>query len=517
MTVNGDDDDDWITELLEAESLNASYATKAFLQQQYLPNVKKNGEELPPIFSSATFSTEAAEVVRAQQPKYAAWVELRTRRFDGLVRRLGIPHPVPYSKLVLHIRDHWNALESKLDGTHSQIKPSWHGDGRVIQMDYVEHMEAHGRHTRLSQGKHYLAKADISSCFPSIYSHALDWAMRGKTSAKSWAAARPRPASWEADLDLFSRNCMNQETKGLLIGPAVSNLLSELVLQRVDEALTRYSFVRYIDDYSAYFDTREQAEDFIVELQKALAVYRLDINTRKTKIVSLREGVGDAWMAEVLSHLPSDQSDLAAARFLQQAELLAQKYPTESVLKFAAKTLLGREEHTDRSSLLILDELVRITQFHPHLLPVLGHEINKFGPFEADERERLATILRNQLLGAIRRAETDSILWLLYILRSQLKRPLKMKLADFQALLDLNDDLVWVAVSVLARNRADAVEEYLRLLAYVDEADRQSHWLARYEFWRVGRLQDVDMSTEELGWMRELQSKSVEFSDLYPF
>ncbi len=508
-----DEDDDDLFDLIAAEEalLSSDYVVEALLQKQYFPRVKKDGEELPPLFFTTSLTEGAAKAVSLiGTSKHAAWVELRTRRFDGLVRRLGIPHPVPYTKLVLHIRDHWDDLVKKLASESSQITPQYHADGRVIQMDYIDHVDEHGKYTRLAQGNEYMVKADVSNCFPSIYSHALDWALRTKPAAKSDRDRR----KWQSRLDEYSRNCVNQESKGLLIGPAVSNILAELVLQRVDERLASYSYVRYIDDYTAYFPTRDEAEQFLVDLQRALSEYRLDLNTRKTYIKSLREGVADAWMAEVLSHIPADDSDLSAVRFLQHAESMAHHNPSASVMKFAAKTLLGRGSRVESASIFVVDEIMRITRFHPEILPILGREISKLGRMPSSERERLARLLRAQLLQAVRRSETDSVLWLLYILRSQLRRPLGLRTNGRKSLLQLNDDLIWIALAVLVQPMRAEVAAQVQSLKYIDETDRQEHWLSRYELWRVGLLKDADCSAPELSWMKTLQKHNVCFSSL---
>lgn len=504
------DDDDWFADLLDASTLNSKFVTKALLERQYLPHVKKNGEELPPIFDSTSFTEVAAEALGSEGLKHASWVEFRTRRFDGLVRRMGVPHPVPYARLVLHVRDHWSELEPLLEGSRSQIKPDWHADGRVIQMDYVDHADQHGQLTKLAHGKAYMVKADISNCFPSIYSHALDWALRTKPVAK--ADSHPSSTAWESRLDTYARRCVNNETKGLLIGPAVSNVLSEIVLQRIDEDLANHEYMRFVDDYTAYFFTRDDAEQFLLELQRALGKFRLDLNTKKTRIVSLREGIGDAWMAEISSHLPADESDLATARFLQHAELIAQRYPGQSVLKFAAKTLLGRASRAGIGSIFVVDELVRMTHFHPHLLPLLSQEIGKLAKPGAVDRERLAQALRRQMARAVRGAETDSIMWLLFIVRSQLRRPLRLSPELLSDLIELDDDLVWVALAALDRTRRPAIARRVRGLTYTDESDRQEHWLSRYELWRVGLMESTDLSAQEQSWMRVLKSNAVEFS-----
>lgn len=67
----------------------------------------------------------------------------------------------------------------------SQIKPILHEDGRIVQMDYETSERSLSRQTRLAQGQEFMVTADVSSCFPSIYSHAIDWATRGKKTAKA--------------------------------------------------------------------------------------------------------------------------------------------------------------------------------------------------------------------------------------------------------------------------------------------------------------------------------------------
>lgn len=500
---------------LTVGDLHAEAVRVALLQNQYLPHVKSEGEELPPIFTSATFSVDSAKELAAlggADQQAAAWVELRARRFDGLVRRLGVPHPVPYSRLVLHLADHWSELVPLLDSEQSQIKPAFHSDGRMIQMDYETSEDALSRDARLAHGNQFLVKSDVSNCFPSIYSHSIDWAARGKFVAKKDRSTR----AWQAKLDLFVRNCHDSETKGVMIGPAVSNLLAELVLQRVDEILTKkgYGFVRYIDDYTAYCAERAYAEQFVIDLQRALGEYRLDLNTRKTRIVDLREGVGEPWMAEVLAYLPGKWTPLSAARYFRHCELLARRFPLNSVLKFGVKVLAGRRKADEaETSMLVIDELVRLCAFHPHLVPFLADELHAFGknisPLDA---ERLGKVLERQMLQASARAETDVVLWLLYVLRSILKR--QVLKASWAKILEMDDDMVAVALAVLCPRSKQAVVNRVKDWSYLCAADYEQHWLVRYELRRAGLLTDSDLSAPEKRWMKILLKHRVFFSAL---
>lgn len=487
----------------------------ALLQKQYFPYVKAEGEELPDLLTSETF-TEQCALALAPPPKsraHAAWTELRVRRFDGLVRRLGIPHPVPYSVLVLHIGSHWSNIEPLLQGQHSQIKPALHADGRLVQMDYETSHDSLSRDTRLAQGQRFMVMADISNCFPSVYSHSIDWATRGKALAKLKGG---NDGSWQAELDKFVRNCHDRETKGVMIGPAVSNLLVELVLQRVDEDLVAqgHSFLRYVDDYTSYCTDRSAAENFVVDLQHALAKYRLDLNTRKTRIVDLRSGIGEPWIADVQSHLPPVWTPLAAARFLRQAELLAVKYPLYSVLKFAVKTMIGQRRASGQMpALLVIDELVRLCAFHPHLTPFLASELDALdGELSGQDSFRISMILTQLMHEAARRAETDVVLWNLHILRRVLKRPLLKP--GWLPLIEMGDDLVLLAVTAWCSRARTAAARQVREFDYSCEADYEQRWLVRYEMYRVGLLREGSLHSSEQNWMSVLKGAGVMFSRL---
>ena len=95
-------------------------------------------------------------------------------------------------------------------------------------------------------GKCYLVKTDISSCFPSMYSHALSWALVGKNYAK---VNKGNSKEWYNKIDIYSRKISNNETHGVLIGTHTSNILSEIILTSVDAQLAdKYSYIRFIDD-----------------------------------------------------------------------------------------------------------------------------------------------------------------------------------------------------------------------------------------------------------------------------
>ena len=59
------------------------------------------------------------------------------------------------------------------------------------------------------------------------------------------------------------------------------------------------NYIRYIDDYSCYVETREEAEQFLIDLNKELRKFDLLMNHKKTEIEELPICVVDTWIHKI--------------------------------------------------------------------------------------------------------------------------------------------------------------------------------------------------------------------------
>src|SRR5690348_6568579 len=157
-------------------SIDAAYVLEALLRHNYFPFSRKDREELPPILNTESLSpTAARKVVRGRVrgnqafPGYDA-VEYRLTRFNGVARSCSIPHPVAHAKLSLCVHDNWKNLEYTATNDMSRIRPTYHGDGRLIVMDYESPLEKSRKGLSSRFGRRFIASADIANFFPSIYS-----------------------------------------------------------------------------------------------------------------------------------------------------------------------------------------------------------------------------------------------------------------------------------------------------------------------------------------------------------
>lgn len=148
-------------------SVDKDFVLNALLRHNYLPMQKHDREEVPPVFSSKSFSPDVArKLVQAKQRNGSiGWdaIEYRITRFNGVSRSLSIPHPLAYAYLCLCIHENWEHLAYISKNKTSFIRPRQHQDGRLIIMDYEDSVEKAQRNARCGFGRRFIVRTDISN------------------------------------------------------------------------------------------------------------------------------------------------------------------------------------------------------------------------------------------------------------------------------------------------------------------------------------------------------------------
>jgi len=146
---------------------------------------------------------------------------------------------------------------------------------------------------KLEKQFHSMLQVDISKCFPSIYTHSIGWAVKNKKLAK----AKPK-GSFDGDFDSLMQLTNYRETNGIIIGPEVSRIFAEIILQKIDLNLVErmsqdkykvskdYDFRRYVDDYFVFFRSEDVKATFVKNLELCLLDYKMYLNEAKTTIAS---------------------------------------------------------------------------------------------------------------------------------------------------------------------------------------------------------------------------------------
>ena len=468
------------------DPLDADYILNALLRRNYLPMQKKRREELPPIFSSDTFSPDVAVVLNEQKSRSHGYdaVEYRLTRFNGISRPLSLPHPLAYAQLCLCMSRNWESLQYIIEDEASRVLPQRHNDGRLIIMDYEMGIDKNGRSRKMSFGKEYVACTDIANFFPSIYTHAVPWALVDFPYAKSHRAK----TQWFNVLDEKLRQCRRSETQGVAIGPATSNIIAELILCRVDEAMRSsgyLDFERFVDDYTAYCTTEDEAKDFIRGLSEELAKYKLILNAQKTGIYALPRTFAPMWTTR-LANLPPKEVVLnryMAIEYLNMAMSMAGEEPDESVLKFAIKALLT---HTLSLDALrdVLPYVMGLCFHQPALLPLVGRLLVQMSnnPLSTYGNQLNALAGNN---AQCRRS--DGMCWSLYYMNAC---NIPIVTATAQAVVASRDclGLLLLYLSGETHNQ-EIVCDFVGKIGK-DNYDLDQYWILLYQLFRDGKIQN---------------------------
>jgi len=137
----------------------------------------------------------------------------------------------------------------------------------------------------------FLMKLDVARCFESIYTHSIEWGMRGKDFAKSHLSKKH--STFEADFDAAVRHGNWNETHGILVGPEYSRIFAEVILQSADREIAasldgRSPSVlvkRYVDDYYVFSNSKEVLGVVEESIRRALLDLNLHLNSAKKEVL----------------------------------------------------------------------------------------------------------------------------------------------------------------------------------------------------------------------------------------
>lgn len=136
---------------------------------------------------------------------------------------------------------------------------------------------------------------DVQKCFYSIYTHTIAWAIKDKKAAKSISQ---NGYLFENKLDRIFQRANFNETSGIVVGPEISRVFSEVILQDIDKTVEDGALAlglkidrdflvgRYIDNYYIFANKQEQLVSLKSMFEAALKRYKLYFNERKTAILS---------------------------------------------------------------------------------------------------------------------------------------------------------------------------------------------------------------------------------------
>ena len=140
----------------------------------------------------------------------------------------------------------------------------------------------------------YFLKLDIQNFFKSIYTHSIVWAIIGGKDIGKTLSGYEYSSTFASKTDKLLQKSNNNETNGILLGPELNRIISDLLLTTIDIDIqnklnhlkhrTDYDIYRFVDDYFIFASSKEKVEDIEKAIKTSLENYNLTLNDAKKEI-----------------------------------------------------------------------------------------------------------------------------------------------------------------------------------------------------------------------------------------
>ena len=415
--------------------------------------------------------------------KYVAYEGMRN---TNIPRQFGIPNPMAYQRLCKCIADNWTQIQQYFtDKTNNQTYKvsrihirKLMNSSHLFEMSYSNWRIDGSPEPDLIMGKRYLVNADIATCFPSIYTHSIPWALVGKEASKCNRGS----GEWFNCIDHFSQQIKDGETHGLLIGPHASNLLSEIILTFIDYQLISqgWKFTRNIDDYSCYVSTFEEGQLFLLELSKQLKQFDLLLNHKKTEIHELPIASVAQWVRQINAINSAPANGIVnykiARAYIDSAIELMQCHNNAAILNYALQ-VLSHKTLTENARDYCTKTFFSLALLYPYLVPLLEEHLIKPFAVQPSMIEVYAELL---YIESNKQQNLEGIVFSIYY---ALKWGFKLNSLNLDSIIDSRDCLT----SLLAykyfekHSDKDAMRKLKEQAKLLKVSDMDAFWLFVYE------------------------------------
>lgn len=338
--------------------------------------------ELPPCFGTNTLADHATEAIIAANAftqRYSIPLKFSGYKTESSRRKFAIPNPYHYCKAVDvivqndgHISTIFKkssfSLTSPID---KKAKPHQaYAKKSASIADTKEAIE------RQFQNNRYEIRLDISSFFDSIYTHSIPWAIHTIPVAKK----NQRDSKLLGNqLDKCMQAMNYNQTNGILVGNAVSRIISEIILCTLDEAIEKkfpeISCCRFVDDYYIYTKESGKIQEIISFIRNILTQYELSFNETKLQINESPFLYGKPWVEQIRQYIHL-QPDVFLSRLIMEYNV----HRDIAIIKYGLKVIAQCRYHTKNWPPMqsrLINILVRFPSLADHIIPILWSNKDK--------------------------------------------------------------------------------------------------------------------------------------------
>ena len=490
-------------------------------------------DKVPPCFTSEGLAAIASDTLVAVltetdekklkdsiDPRAHDYIRYEALRDINIPRHLGIPHPEAYAVQSLAISRHWKEVATHCNQPKpaiSRIHVRHTGSGSIFEMNYkgIERYQLEEDEIRWMAGAQYVVHADVASCFPSIYTHSIPWALHGKAVAKKSTGITALAGNL---LDKCTQNTRDKQTNGLLIGPHSSNIIAEIILTKIDSELQAKGYrkiARHIDDYAFYADDFAQAERFVKDLGMCLRGFEMSLNDKKTRILPLPRPSTENWIQRLNRFaFPKDEEvRFSIVRsFLDLALECAQSAGKSTPLNYAIKALANPKSPrklNPRAKRLYVLEAINLALAYPYLAPLLDKYV--FDRYGHDDLSTQVAGFSNALAKmGLRKLYPDAVAHALYYV---LKHDVELGMNDdeLKEIVALDDCIANVLLLEYSTRHkrttvVSAIKSRANEIKAADSREKDKNWLLIYQLWSA-----KDLKGNGQAFLADLKTKEFKF------
>lgn len=323
---------------------------------------------------------------------------------DGGNRVICLPNPILYQQCIETIfnkkemfLDVINKIE-KNEYSHSKILAEDNLFNIPIKNNKSKYMESLREKMYLSIGKKYKLKYDIEKFYDSIYTHYLPAGFIGFSESLNMYRGNKEKSkiyNYMCEIDSSMRNMNNKETKGIITGPFVSRIFSELLQTEIDneivERIKTNKYRRYVDDGEIFLNTVDEAERDIEILKNIFQKYKLSLKMEKTEIRRIPY-IDFSSLKEILNIRKVKNKQKNGWYFASQDDFFEtiskaekmQKNGKKGTLKYIFKVLNGQKNeyginknYTDKNNsfFYLLNYIIIYPQYAKEILKIVDRQI----------------------------------------------------------------------------------------------------------------------------------------------
>ena len=274
------------------------------LQYEFFP------AELPPCFHSNDLAANAQAVVQAAATlnrDYSIPLIYSGYKSETARRKFAVPNPYHYCKAANFIVQQEANLKPIFEKSPYSLTAPVDRVPKAGQ-PYAKRSSSIAETKReielLYQDKRFEIRLDINSFFDNIYTHTIPWAIHGVSAAKKKKNDRTLLGN---QLDKQIRSLNYDQTNGILVGNALSRIVSEIILCTVDhqihEQFPDVSCCRFVDDYYIYTKYSTQVQEIIAFIRVCLSRYELNFNESKLQINESPFLYGKPWVEQIKQYI----------------------------------------------------------------------------------------------------------------------------------------------------------------------------------------------------------------------